>query len=237
MGLRVCIVAAHPDDETIGASSVLRSCHDVVVIHVTNGATLDPRWWAPGVVDRDAYLRTREHEAERALGSVGAKRIALGFDDQEVVYQLDAVVHALATTLDRIRPDLILGHAYEGGHPDHDAVAFAVARARARIPAFEMALYHGAGGVLCAGEFIEREPQLRYALKPDELARRRSLLALYASQRAVLAPFLNVAAEKFRPAREYDFTRPPHDGALHYERLGMKPAPETWRALVRARAS
>lgn len=233
--MRICIVAAHPDDESIGASSVL-GLGDVVVVHVTNGAPRDARWWAAGTVDRDAYRRTREREAECAMSLAGAPRIALELDDQEVVYQLAAVVEALAAMLDRVRPDLIITHAYEGGHPDHDAVACAIARARGRIPVLEMALYHGAGGELSVGEFIDGAPRVRYRLNDVERERRRGLLEAYRSQRAVLAPFLNVVVESFRPAREYDFARPPHAGALHYERLGMKPSPEMWRALARASA-
>jgi LmbE family N-acetylglucosaminyl deacetylase len=232
MGPRVCIVAAHPDDESIGASSVLLHGSDVVVVHVTNGVPRDARWWAPGVIDPDGYRSAREREAERALRSVGAMRIALGFDDQQVVYQLDAVVEALASAFARVRPDVIISHAYEGGHPDHDAVAYAVARARGSIPALEMALYHGEGGALRAGELIGREPYLRYELNATELQHRRELLGAYASQRTVLAPFLEIATESFRPACTYDFSQPPHAGALHYERIGMKPAPVVWRALV-----
>jgi LmbE family N-acetylglucosaminyl deacetylase len=233
--VRICVVAAHPDDESIGASSVL-GLDDVVVIHMTNGAPRDARWWTGAAADRESYRRIRDGEAERALRRVGVSRIALDFDDQEVVYQLDAVVDALAGALARVAPDLIITHAYEGGHPDHDAAALAVARVRARIPVLEMALYHGAGGALVAGDFIERAPRVRYALSDAERARRRGLLESYVSQRAVLAPFLNLATECFRPARTYDFTRPPHDGSLHYERLGMKPTPAAWRTLALARA-
>ncbi len=44
------------------------------------------------------------------------------------------------------RADAVLTHAYEGGHPDHDAVAFAAhaAARRAGRPVFEMPFYHAA---------------------------------------------------------------------------------------------
>jgi N-acetylglucosamine malate deacetylase 2 len=235
--VRACIIAAHPDDETIGASAVLCNCADVVVVHVTDGAPRDVRWLPADATNRHAYMTMREQEAERALGNIGAQRIALGFDDQEVVYDLAALTMVIASVLADVRPNVIVTHAYEGGHPDHDAVAVAVAKARARlrtsVQVFEMALYHGRNGMLNVGRFLDDDAQLRYRLRPHELASRHELLATYASQQHVLAPFFGIEHELYRPAREYDFTRPPHEGPLYYETLGMAPDPAVWRTLVR----
>src|SRR4051794_21074532 len=65
--VRVCVVAAHPDDETLGASAVFGWCDDVVVVHATNGAPRDPRWWPSCAADRQRYIQMREREAECAL--------------------------------------------------------------------------------------------------------------------------------------------------------------------------
>jgi hypothetical protein len=59
------------------------------------------------------------------------------------------------------------------------------------------------------------------------------MFAAYTTQREVLAPF-GVEHERFRPAPRYDFTGPPHDGRLHYERAGFPLAPPMWRAFARA---
>lgn len=233
---RAWIVAAHPDDETIGASWLLGSCPNLRVVHVTNGAPRDPRWWPSGVGDRVAYIQLRDREAERALSAVGASRIALGVDDQAAIFELDAIVRELARLLAVDAPDLIVTHAYEGGHPDHDAVAVAVARActlaGARPLVLEMALYHGEGGTLHAAEFIGDAPQLRVRLSARELACRRRMLASYESQHRVLEPFVAVEVERYRRARVPDVSRAPHEGPLWYEQLGMGPPAARWRELA-----
>ena len=233
--MRIAIIAAHPDDETIGASALI-AAHDATVIHVTDGAPREPRWWPAGVIDRDGYARARTCEVERALALAGAKRVALGFVDQEATYAFPELVRAIAGEVARRAVELIVTHAYEGGHPDHDAVAFAVARAASLVSppprVVEMALYHGAGGVFVAGDFVDDRGSIRHALAPAELARRRAMLACFASQRATLAPFVSLAHERYRPAPAYDFSRPPHAGQLLYERLGFPTSGDTWRKLA-----
>lgn len=232
--MRIWIVAAHPDDEAVGASALLGCRDPAVVVHVTRGAPREPRFWPAGITDREAYARVRDVEAARALSIVGADRLALGFEDLGLVDALDELVDALAGVLARGRPDVIVTHAYEGGHPDHDAVAFAIAEARARgairAPVFEMALYHGAAGALRAGAFLDATPGRTHVLDDAARARRRAMLRAYHSQRATLAAFAALDHERYRPAPAYDFTRPPHAGPLLYEQWGMPTTGPAWRA-------
>jgi LmbE family N-acetylglucosaminyl deacetylase len=234
--MRVMIVAAHPDDETIGASGLSGPPHETIVVHATDGAPRDPRWWPTGISDRDAYAHERAREASRALALVGAERIALGFTDQEAALAMPQLTSAIADQIAQRAPDLIVTHAYEGGHPDHDAVAFAVARARSRarspLHVYEMALYHSAPGALVVGEFIDNAGSVRNVLPPAQLRRRRAMLACFASQDATLAPFVALAHERYRRAPAYDFSRPPHDGPLLYERRGLPTSGAGWRALA-----
>lgn len=233
--MRVWIVAAHPDDETIGASALLGCRDEVIVVHVTDGAPRDSRWWPRGVVDRGAYLRERARESGRALSLAGAERVALGFHDQEAMFAVRELIAAFAELARRARPDVIVTHAYEGGHPDHDTAAFAVARLRdwhlPDVPVFEMAIYHGGTGALRAGEFLGEDPGRCYRLDPVQRLRRTRMLAMYRSQATTLEPFRGLDHECYRPAPDHEFARPPHAGPLLYERWGMASG-EHWRAII-----
>jgi hypothetical protein len=98
------------------------------------------------------------------------------------------------------------------------------------VQLFEMALYHGAPGQLRAGEFLGAGSIHR--LDPIQRQRRARMIDAYRSQAATLQPFVDLDHECYRPAPAYDFSRPPHDGPLLYERWGMGPSGHAWRALV-----
>lgn len=101
-----------------------------------------------------------------------------------------------------------------------------------RAALFEMATYHGATKRPCSGALLGEPPGTTHPLDARQRRRRRAMLDTYRSQATVLAPFVAAAHELFRPAPRYDFSRAPHAGALFYERLGMPPRADEWRALV-----
>jgi LmbE family N-acetylglucosaminyl deacetylase len=136
----------------------------------------------------------------------------------------------------------VVSHPYEGGHPDHDACAFAaraaITRLRRRGTAprlMEMTSYHRWRGTLRTGAFLPgRRPAVQVELSAAERALKRRMLDCFASQAEVLRPF-GVARERFRPAPRYDFSRPPAE--VHYEALGWPLAAAAWCQLaVRAQA-
>jgi N-acetylglucosamine malate deacetylase 2 len=241
----VVVVAAHPDDEVIGAGCQLRCWRDVHIIFVTDGA---PRSMADalenGFATRADYARARLNESVAALALAGVKTeriIQLPFADQDASFQLPALIESLADILRRIRPELIVTHAYEGGHPDHDATAFAV-HAAARVlaqsgrpapPLFEMTSYHNCGGLMVTEEFLPRAdcPVTSFVLSEWQREFKRRLLACFETQGKVLQYF-PVQCERFRPAPEYDFTQPPHEGQLYYELFDWGMTSGRWRMLV-----
>ena len=123
--------------------------------------------------------------------------------------------------------------AYEGGHPDHDAVNLAVAVLRSRRPelvAHEFPLYRrGPAGLSVQSPrpaaATSQEPFSVLPLDTNALALRRCLARANASQLLPsLLPLLALAwaagrgrAEPSRPLPAHDYTSPPHSRALLYE--------------------
>lgn len=239
------IVAAHPDDETIGAGGILPYVRPKAVVHVTDGAPHDRRWWGdPSLPSREAYAEVRAAELACALAvaGVGSERMhTLGRADQRASADLAALARDLATLLGRLRPGVVITHPYEGGHPDHDATAFAVHAARALMAGappviVELTSYHALGDGLEAGSFFPADgcEPVRVALTAGDRDRKRRMLGCFGTQQATLAQFPVAGAERFRAAPGYDFTRPPHAGTLHYERFGWGCTGEEWRARAAA---
>ncbi|HVL70339.1 MAG TPA: PIG-L family deacetylase, partial [Beijerinckiaceae bacterium] len=132
------------------------------------------------------------------------------------------------------RPAAVVTHAYEGGHPDHDAVAFAV-HAVARplgIEIVEAPLYRlGADGWDL--QSFPDDDGIAVPLAPEARELKRRMLAAHASQAATLSGF-GTERELFRAAPTHDFETLPNGGRLLYERHPWGLTGERWRALVRA---
>jgi LmbE family N-acetylglucosaminyl deacetylase len=247
-GIRECgrgpwlIVAPHPDDETIGATWLLTRVQRMHLAYLTDGAPRDPKLWSSDAQgSREAYaaLRWRELLSVLELTRVPAEHVLGPWGvDQEASYDLTSLTHWLAQQCERLAPAVMVLPPYEGGHPDHDAAAFAgraaerlLRRTGKRVPRLlEATSYHRGDGVLSTGTFLERRtPVVERVLTASERALKREMLARHVSQAAVLACF-GVDRERFRRAPRYDFTRPPHPGVLHYETLGFAWTGAAWGA-------
>jgi LmbE family N-acetylglucosaminyl deacetylase len=242
------MVVAHPDDETLGAGSLLQGLSNFTIVHVTDGAPRDPALRSTPGIDTEAYAAARRTELAHALTVGGGRPPELhsfGVRDQEVVDHIPVVARALALVISTVRPDVLLTHPYEGGHPDHDAVACAVQAALALVHregadvphALEMAYYHAAGGEPTYGRFVPLSDRVEYAimLASEVRARKNAMLACFASQSEVLSQFPR-DVERYREAGSYDFGLPPHEGRLHYERMGWAVG-ASWRERVRRAAA
>jgi LmbE family N-acetylglucosaminyl deacetylase len=227
----IVIVAAHPDDETIGATSLLLGGSVQAVVHLTGGAPRDPRLRPPDQPDRAAYERRRRDEALAALACAGlgaSHLVSIGAVDQEAAFVVAPLARELAVLLRRIGPRLVVTHSFEGGHPDHDAAALATRAAVALLergwgaaPSLvEMTAYHSLNGRLVTGSFLPGSPAgHRRVLSPGAQRTKRRMLDCYASQREVLAPF-GVAFERCRRAPPISLASRPHAPPLYYEAAG-----------------
>ena len=238
---RILIVAAHPDDETIGASLLLSRFPQSAVAFLTDGAPRDTRFWSAGVNgSREAYAETRKHEAYRALEFAGISRnqiLWLQGIDQEASFEIGALAGRLAKLIAEVRPEIVITHAYEGGHPDHDAAAvvteIAISHLESPPLVLEMTSYHARQGRCVTGEFLNSDPSFELCFEPSsgDRDRKRQMMDAYASQRLVLENF-PIDCERLRLAPRYNFNEPPHSGKLWYECMGWPMTGARWRELA-----
>jgi N-acetylglucosamine malate deacetylase 2 len=244
----VAIVVAHPDDETIACGAQLRRLSGATLVVVTDGAPrkVDEalRHGFSGVEDY-AAARAHELDAALALASVsGGNVVRLGMFDQAAALRLAELTRTLYSLIEARGLDLLMTHAFEGGHPDHDATAFAVhiaaaiERRRGRsVAVVEMPFYragHEGPAIQCFSPGQHATYVIR--LTAEEQALKRSMLEAYATQRDILAAF-DVAQESFRRAPAYDFTALPNEGRLLYESHDWGMTGKRWIALARAALS
>jgi N-acetylglucosamine malate deacetylase 2 len=239
------IIVAHPDDEVTGAGARLKRLRGATLIHVTDGAPRDGRDAAAhGFVNHNAYARARRCELESALVLIGFsmdQTRAMGCLDQESSFQLVTLSRRIAILIEELKPEVVLTHAYEGGHPDHDATAFAVHAACRLVrdggavpPAIiEMTSYHNSASGIETYTFLPNgDPGVVIGLTEPERELKRRMMACFTTQQETLQYF-PVMIERFRLSPTYDFTLAPHSGLLFYELFSWGMTGERFRGLAR----
>jgi LmbE family N-acetylglucosaminyl deacetylase len=226
-GSRVVVVVAHPDDETIGCGALLHRLAGVRVVVVTDGA---PRCLQDahqrGFQMAEEYAGARRRELLNVMRLAGVRPdqvMQFGIYDQAAILNLNQITDRLRQFFADQQIGIVLTHAYEGGHPDHDAVAFCVheaaRRVRHTIGILEMPLYRATEAGDAHQSFAPAdgiEPVI-VELTAEETQRKSEMFAAYVTQQDVLAGF-SLDAEHFRSAPEYNFTKPPNGGRVLYDR-------------------
>ncbi|MGI4826667.1 MAG: PIG-L deacetylase family protein [Janthinobacterium lividum] len=260
---RLLIVFAHPDDEVLAMGARLERLAASRLLTVTDGAPSDGADARHhGFASLEDYRRARQNELAAALAHAGVSLETVSFGtafppspvaDQTAALHLLALTHAIASAIKAFAPEAILTHPYEGGHPDHDACAFAVhtaVRLRSRpageegqtsaettfVPVIlETPSYHaGDNGSMQTGVFLGSSASTQTIgrdLSAQEQANKQTRLACFRSQAETLAQF-GTGRELFRVAPHYDFTKPPHAGQLFFEQFPWGMAGVQFRSLA-----
>jgi LmbE family N-acetylglucosaminyl deacetylase len=202
---KLVIVAAHPDDETLGAGGLI---HDlsargwrVIVIAVTDGEAAFGRA-DPGRVER--LRRVRPLEQSRAVFrlSPAAQTIRLGLPDgavEECAPLLKAALGPIARGA-----SLLLTTWRRDGHPDHEAVAEITSRiaSQAGVPMGQFPIW------ACYSDPKEFRGSLRaWRMSAEALRAKRVALRAFMSQMSLVdgLPMLpaHVTARFLAPVEAY----------------------------------
>jgi LmbE family N-acetylglucosaminyl deacetylase len=237
---------AHPDDETIGCGAQLARWSGACLVLVTDGAPrnlIDAR--VAGFSTAAEYANARLRELETALRAAGVPSDALvpfGIPDQQAARRLIKLTNRLVKTIELRGLDIIFTHAYEGGHPDHDAVAFAV-HAAARLlesrghplTVVEMPYYKYGDNGMDRQQFTPGPNAKEFIihLTPDQQTLKSQMVSAHRTQRTTLEPF-DLSTERFRIAPAYDFSELPSGGRLLYDRYDWGLTGREWLALARS---
>lgn len=230
---RILLLAAHSHDEFSIAATLRR--------HVRAGDTLLAAWFAhDDRKDVERLRRAEAIEAMRMLGVAGPSITFVPLPAEPLVVQLPEVVDAVRALAEKHGPDLVYCPAFEGGHPDHDALNFAVWEALGSqgIECREFPIYRRAQ----TRRFLRRLPRfgrlLPAAGEPETLALtageqkfKRELWKVYATQRPLFDLLLQLSgdeqrifsSEQSRPFPMRDYERPPHERPLLYEQMAGTP--------------
>lgn len=150
----VLVLAAHPDDEVIGAGAMLawhaRQGHAITVVHATDGAKGDP---AAREHDIRAVRRCEGTEALRRLGIGGAEHWDL--PDGELPEHLAALTERIRVRIAAVRPRTLYSFWFGEAHRDHRAVAAATAAAADALPADCRCLLFGVNHVVPGGVLFD----------------------------------------------------------------------------------
>ena len=124
---RILVLAAHPDDEVLGAGGVLarnaESVEAILVWIATDGTRQE------GVLPKDvaAYAEKRRAEARRAASLLGVPEpLFAGMPDRELGADPRRLDDALSALFHEFRPELVLCPSPVEIHPDHRALAEAL---------------------------------------------------------------------------------------------------------------
>lgn len=246
-GQSTALVVAHPDDETIGAGGLLSRLSAATVVHVTDGAPrdmIDAR--RLGFASADDYAEARHRELDAALDIADVtpeNRVHFGHPDKAAVHALADIVAALEELILTRRITTVVTHAYEGGHPDHDAVAVAVATAVRALgqrgvavetiafPLYRLGERGPVGRSFPTTGMDRPDHVVTRHLSESERATKRAMSACFETQADIVARFA-IDVELFAPVRVPP--RPataPNGGAVLYEGFGWG---LTWRDWSRA---
>ena len=164
----VLVLAAHPDDEVIGAGGMLAHHaargHEVTVVHATDGAAGDPGQREAGDI----------RDVRRAEGVEALRRLGLGparhwdMPDGALPEHMDELTRRVEEVMREVQPKTLYSFHAGEAHRDHRAISKATADAAGALPDACRCLLYGVNFVPAGGTLFdttETYPKAYEALK------------------------------------------------------------------------
>jgi N-acetylglucosamine malate deacetylase 2 len=205
---KILVLVAHPDDETIGCSGLLQRAGSALVVFAVDGAPpnygFEKRY---GSLQRYSDIRFLEASlALRALPHCSFRRLTrhngTHYVDQHLFEELPQALTSFYQFICSFSPDIIVTHAYEGGHIDHDACHFLashIGRAHSlRVMEFPSYWKAEDGRDIFQQFRNSRNDDVILKLSEYEIEVKRQMLASYRTQRQLTQVF-HLHTERFRP--------------------------------------
>ncbi|WP_026420177.1 bifunctional PIG-L family deacetylase/class I SAM-dependent methyltransferase [Actinoalloteichus caeruleus] len=181
---RATVVAAHPDDETLGAGGVVRHLHrqgtEVVLVVATDGEAAFPDSPADERAELAGIRRRELRAALDRMGLDGVDPVWLGLPDSGLAEHEDALVSVLRELM--ADSDLCLFPWPDDPHPDHRAAGRAAAAAApvgAHRWSYPIWLWHWRAP---EDRSIPWDRALLHPLSSDDRAARGAAIAEFTSQ-------------------------------------------------------
>ncbi|MFD8493787.1 PIG-L family deacetylase [Amycolatopsis sp. NPDC059657] len=181
---RACVVAAHPDDETLGVSGLLQRLHaqgtEITLVIATDGEAAFPDADAAGRRELGKVRRRELHDSLRTQRVADIEPVWLGLPDSRLAGHAEELTTALGELT--AGADLVLAPWPEDPHPDHQVAgraALAAAPVTAHRWSYPIWLWHWLSPDDPA---IQWSRAFAFALSEDERDRKRAGVGAFTSQ-------------------------------------------------------
>ncbi len=231
---RVLLYCAHPDDEVFLCAKMKEIMEMGNELHVA--------WLTSGDLFGQGELREKELTLAADMLGIGPhNRHLFRLPDMGLVRHLRQATDFVTTLIHQVGPTHVFVPAYEGGHPDHDALNFVGYTVWQQIDRsfclLEFPLYNGTGPFfflwLRVNSFPHgKEKVEKHVLDDEEIALKTRLIDIYSSQPRSMLPvklthwwrrLMRSSVEQYALVPEdRDYQLRPHSGPLFYERCFNK---------------